>query len=74
MLTTYIEQALKVVPNENLLINIVSQRVKQLNQGHRPMVDTHSENNRRLPAAAIALKEIAEGKLQIVPPGKIQGD
>lgn len=69
MLTTYLEQALQVVPNEQLLINMVSQRVKQLNRGERPLVDTHGEGSRRLSAAAIALKEIAEGKIQVVLPG-----
>ncbi|MFQ3577659.1 MAG: DNA-directed RNA polymerase subunit omega [Verrucomicrobiia bacterium] len=63
MITQYLEQAVAVIPNEQLLINIVSQRVKQLNKGHRPLVETTP----RMPALAIALKEIAEGKISFEP-------
>lgn len=48
------------VPNVPLLINIVSRRVKQLNQGQRPMVKPDSVF---MPRMDIALKEVAEGKL-----------
>ena len=58
--TNYIELARQRVPNIPLLINIVSRRVRQLNQQARPMVksDTPQMSN-----MDIALKEIAEGKL-----------
>ncbi len=64
MINQYLEQAVAVIPNEQLLINLVSQRVKQLNQGHRPLVETLP----RMPASVIALKEIAEGKLSYEAP------
>ncbi len=46
--------------NIPLLINMVSQRVRQLNAGQRPLLkpDDHHMSNMDL-----ALKEIAEGKL-----------
>ena len=34
----YIKEALKSVPDPNLLINVVSRRVKQLKHGSRPLV------------------------------------
>lgn len=52
--------ALKVVPDVQVLINMVSKRVRQFSTGHRPLVEiTH-----RLSLGMIALKEIAEGKLE----------
>ncbi|MFH0879502.1 MAG: DNA-directed RNA polymerase subunit omega [Lentisphaerota bacterium] len=56
----YLDQARERVPSVPLLINIVSKRVRQLNQGLRPM------SKRDMPHMAnmdLALKEIAEGKL-----------
>ena len=56
-----LEEAQKRVPCIPVLINMCSQRVKQLNAGYRPYVRTsgspHEEN------LDIALREIAEGKL-----------
>ena len=56
----YLELAKQKISNIPLLINIVSRRVRQLNQQARPMVkpDTPQMSN-----MDIALKEIAEGKL-----------
>jgi len=59
MNNTYLLQALKSVQNPNILVNMVSQRVKQLGQGHRALVATEA----RMSYMDIALKEIAEGKL-----------
>jgi DNA-directed RNA polymerase subunit K/omega len=58
--TNYLELAKQKVSNIPLLINIVSRRVRQLNQQARPMVkaDTPQMSN-----MDIALKEIAEGKM-----------
>ena len=51
------------VGNPNLLINIISRRVRQLNAGggglSRPLVD----NTTHLGASDIALREIIEGKM-----------
>ena len=36
----YIKEALKVIPDPNMLINVVSRRVKQLRRGNRPLVES----------------------------------
>jgi len=56
----YLELAKERISNVPLLINVVSRRVRQLNQGHRPLVKPDSP---QMPNMDIALKEIAEGKL-----------
>ena len=53
------EIALKQATSPELLVNIVSRRVRQLAQGHRPMIQTDP----RMDFADIALKEICDGKL-----------
>ncbi len=55
----YINQSLDVVPNANVLINVVSRRVKQLRYSGRPLV----ESLERLDLEDIALREIIEGKI-----------
>jgi DNA-directed RNA polymerase subunit omega len=60
MTTHLLDEALKVIPNQPVLINVVSKRVRQLGQGHRPMVEVGA----RIDYADIALREIIEGKLQ----------
>ncbi len=57
---SYLEAAKEQIPNVPLLINMVSRRVRQLNQGQRPMVKPDSLN---MPPMELALKEISEGKL-----------
>lgn len=59
MKSNYLEAAQLRVPNPELLVNLVSRRVRQLAQGHRPITQTDA----RMDFAEIALKEIAEGKL-----------
>ena len=59
MNTKYLEAASQRVTNPELLINIVSRRVRQLIQGHRPLTQTDP----RMDYADIALKEIGEGKI-----------
>jgi DNA-directed RNA polymerase subunit omega len=54
-----IEAASKVIPNQSILINMVSRRVRQLSLGHRPMVEFVPG----LRAADIALTEIINEKL-----------
>jgi len=51
--------AVKVVPNEQILVNMVSRRVRQFTIGHRPMVEFVPG----LGHADVALMEIAAGKL-----------
>ena len=54
-----IEAASEVITNQQILVNMVSRRVRQLTLGHRPLV----EYAPGLGAADIALTEIANGKL-----------
>jgi DNA-directed RNA polymerase subunit omega len=63
-----VEQASKLVPHPPVLINMVSQRVRQLNQGRPPLIDLIGR--RKLGQADIALLEIIEGKIvRAVPDG-----
>ena len=55
----YIKEAQKVIPDPNLLINVVSRRVKQLKHGSRPLV----ESLEKLAPEDLALREIIEGKI-----------
>ncbi|AHF92522.1 RNA polymerase Rpb6 [Opitutaceae bacterium TAV1] len=55
----YLKEAQKVITDPNLLINVVSRRVKQLRRGHRPLV----ESLEKLAPEDIALREIIEGKI-----------
>ncbi len=59
MMSHLVDEAAKKVGSTPLLVNIVSRRVKQLNAGHKPMVDVTG----RMGLADIALTEIIEGKL-----------
>jgi DNA-directed RNA polymerase subunit omega len=59
MTTQLLQEAAQVIPNQQLLINVVSKRVRQLGLGHRPMVEVGP----RTSLTDIALKEIIAGKL-----------
>lgn len=48
-----------MIPNQQLLINVVSRRVRQLGMGHRPLVEATPRSS----LTDIALREIIEGKL-----------
>lgn len=54
-----IDQASQVVEDPQILINLVSQRVKQLNSGRAPLIKALPTTG----AADIALTEIIEGKI-----------
>lgn len=56
-----VEKALEVVTDEPLLINLVSKRVQQLNNGRSPLITLVE----RMGTADIALTEIIEGKIVI---------
>jgi DNA-directed RNA polymerase subunit omega len=63
MNSSILARASKVVPDQQLLINLVRLRVRQLSAGHRPLLAT-------LPGmglADIALSEVAEHKLTSAP-------
>jgi DNA-directed RNA polymerase subunit K/omega len=54
-----LKAALEIVPNQGILVNMVSRRVRQLNLGHKPLVETMPG----MQAADIALSEIGSKKL-----------
>ena len=59
MSSLLLEEALKKIPSQQVLVNVVSKRVRQLSTGHRPLV----EHNLRMGLSDIALTEIIEGKV-----------
>ncbi len=59
MTAQLLQDAAQVIPNQQLLINVVSKRVRQLGQGHRPLVEASPRSS----LTDIALKEIISGKL-----------
>ncbi len=59
MRSNLVEEAAKVVNDHPVLINMVSQRVRQLNNGRPPLIRVIS----RMGQADIALTEIIEGKI-----------
>ncbi len=62
-----LNQASKIIEDPQVLVNVVSRRVAQLNQGRAPLIDALPS----MGAADIALTEIIEGKVVIAKP---QGD
>lgn len=68
MNATLVQKALEKVLNPNVLVNMLSQRVRQLNSGGggrcRPLVADIGN----LGAADIALREIIEGKMSFKMP------
>ncbi len=59
MTAQLLQDAAQVIPNQQLLINVVSKRVRQLGLGHRPLVEATPRSS----LTDIALKEIIAGKL-----------
>ena len=59
MTAQLLQEASKVIPNQQLLINVVSKRVRQLGMGHRPLVEATLKSS----LTDIALREIIAGKL-----------
>lgn len=55
----FLQEAMKVVKDPNVLINLVSKRVKQLRAGMEPLV----ESLERLDLEDIALLEVINGKI-----------
>lgn len=55
----YLKEAQKVIPDPNILINVVSRRCKQLKYGMKPLV----ESLEKLEPEDIALREIIERKI-----------
>jgi DNA-directed RNA polymerase subunit omega len=61
-----LDEASKVITNPQVLVNVISRRVRQLTQGHRPLVVIDSA---RTGSCDIALMEVIQGKLsyELVP-------
>lgn len=55
----FLKEAQAKVSDPNILINIVSRRVKQLKSGYKPLV----ESLEKLDPEDVALREIIEGKI-----------
>jgi DNA-directed RNA polymerase subunit omega len=55
----FVQNALKMVSCPEVLVNVVSKRVRQLGQGFRPLIEVHP----RWTFMDIALREISEGKI-----------
>jgi DNA-directed RNA polymerase subunit omega len=60
MQTHLLEEASKVIANPQVLVNVISRRVKQLTAGHRPLIEVTSA---RMGFCDIALTEVIQGKL-----------
>lgn len=65
----YLQNALKVIDDPNILVNVVSRRVKQLKRGSRALV----ESLEKLSAEDTALREIVEGKISYTLAGPEEG-
>ena len=65
----YIKEALKAIDDPNILVNVVSRRVKQLKRGNRALV----ESLEKLSPEDTALREIIEGKIsyELAEPGSL---
>ena len=59
MRNDYLQNALKIIDDPNILVNVVSRRVKQLKRGSRPLV----ESLEKLSPEDIALREVIEAKI-----------
>lgn len=55
----YLREAQKVITDPNILINVVSRRVKQLKMGQKPLV----ESLERLSPEDVALREVIDGRI-----------
>jgi DNA-directed RNA polymerase subunit omega len=59
MQSLLIDEASKVIKNPQILINVISRRVRQLTLGHRALVETKPGTG----FSDIALTEVIEGKI-----------
>ena len=61
MKSDLVEKAAEIVTDPLVLVNLVSQRVRQLNSGRSPLIPARPS----MGAADIALQEIIEGKIKL---------
>ena len=59
MRSEFLKLAQEQIPDPNILINVVSRRVKQLKRGYKPLV----ESLEKLDPEDIAMREVIEGKI-----------
>ena len=59
----YIKQALAKIQDPNVLINVISRRVKQLKRGNRALV----ESLEKLSPEDLALREVIDEKISFEP-------
>jgi len=62
MKSDLLEKASEIVTDPLVLVNLVSQRVRQLNSGRSPLIPTRPS----MGVADIALQEIIEGKIKLI--------
>jgi DNA-directed RNA polymerase subunit omega len=55
----YLQTARTIIPDPNILVNVISRRVKQLRRGARPLVVSLE----KLAPEDVALREVIEGKI-----------
>ncbi len=65
-------KALEKVGNPNILVNLISRRVRQLNSGAGAMSRPLVADTQNLGAADIALREIIEEKIGFDPPEVVE--
>ncbi len=54
-----VDEAAKIIPSVPVLVNVISKRVRQLSNGHKPMVEVLA----KMGLSDIALTEVIQGKL-----------
>jgi DNA-directed RNA polymerase subunit omega len=54
-----VDEAAKIIPSVPVLVNVISKRVRQLSNGHKPMIEVLS----KMGLADIALTEVIQGKI-----------
>jgi len=70
MKSDLVDQAAEIITDPQVLINLVSQRVRQINSGRAPLIDALPS----MGVADIALTEIIEGKVKLLPSGTPAGE
>jgi DNA-directed RNA polymerase subunit omega len=58
----YLKQAQQIIPDPNILINVISRRAKQLKLGNKALI----ESLEKLDPEDVALREVIEGKISYV--------
>ena len=64
MKSNLVVKAAEIIEDPQILVNVLSKRVAQLNQGRSPLIETVPS----MGAADIALTEIIEGKVVLSEP------